>query len=211
MEGRDSNSSPLLAVVLSRDPLVGVRVDRLCPRSWRTVRVASGYEAAAEILTSPVAALLVDVRAFGGLHHRLLKLAQRMEVQTFVIADNNTDTAKPGLEPLQRLELKDIPAALASISNETEGTAGQTATTQAQPMPESPSPPEVGRYEPEIAPASQPLTENPQEIPNTPRPDQTNSLAAAKRAAMAPKPRQPKTQQVLLTAEELAALLEDEQ
>lgn len=210
MEGRDSNSSPLLAVVLSRDPLVGVRVDRLCTRSWRTVRVASGYEAAAEILTSPVAALLVDVRAFGGLHQRLVKLAQRMEIPTFVIADYETDTARPGLEPLQRLELKDIPAALASISDEADETAAETAAPQAQPMP-APSPaPEVGQYESEIGPASQPLTETPREAPQTHRPDQADSQAD-RQVAPSPKPKQAKAQQVLLTAEELATLLGEEQ
>jgi len=185
MEAWDSNLSPLRAVLLSGDPLVGARLERLCARGWRAVRVASGYEAAAEILASPVAALLIDLRAMGDIHRRLLELAERMEVETFALADGAQGTARPGLEPLRRVELADIPAILAALAARE---AREPAAAQTQPSAESPvtSPDAVGD---ELA----------------------GSLAAEKRVVLTPKSRRPKTRQALLTPEELAALLEDEQ
>ena len=181
MEGSDSNSSPLRAVVLSSDPLVGARAERLCAHGWRAVRVASGYEAAAEILASPVAALMIDIRAMSGIHRRLLELAGRMEVQTFAIAGAAQGTAQPAKPPLRRVELADIPAILAALAAE------QAPATQTQSPAESPAPsPDAGRDE--SAP----------------------SLATEKRVVLTPRSNRPKKPQGLLTPQELAALLENE-
>ncbi len=206
MEGRDSNSSPLRAVVLSRDPLVGARAERLCSRGWQAVRVAGGYEAAAEILASPVAVLLIDLRAMSGIHQRLLELAGRMEVQTFAVAGDARGTDGQAMAPLRRVELKDIPAILASLAAE-EAPAAQTEPPAEGP----PASPDAGRYESEGAPAPQRSEESPPASPDAGRYESAGSLAAEKRVVLTPEPKRPKTRQDLLTPEELAALLEDEQ
>lgn len=208
MEGRDSNSPPLRAVLLSRDPLVGARVERLCSRGWRAVRVAGGYEAAAEILASPVAALLIDLRAMSGIHGRLLELAGRMEVQTFAVAGDAQSTDGQAMAPLRRVELEDIPAILASLAAE------EAPAAQAEPPAEiPPASPDAGRYEPEGAPAPQPSAEGPSTSPGAGRDESAGSLAAEMRAVLTPEPKRPKTRSAKggLTPEQLAALLEDEQ
>jgi hypothetical protein len=47
----------------------------------RVVRVASPYEAAAELLAAPAAALLIDLRALPVRHLRLLEIARDLSVE----------------------------------------------------------------------------------------------------------------------------------
>ncbi|MCE5327342.1 MAG: hypothetical protein LLG01_13120 [Planctomycetaceae bacterium] len=60
-------------VFLTRDrALVGRE-----PAAWRAVYVPTAYEAAAELLAGPTAALVIDLRALSGVHLRLLEIARQ--------------------------------------------------------------------------------------------------------------------------------------
>jgi len=195
MAGRDPISPPLRAVLLSRDPILGARALRLCADGWRAVRVDSGYEAAAEILASPVAALLIDFRSLGGLHRGLLALARRMEVRLAAIAGKTPPDLTPDdLQGLQRIEIGDIPAALASARNAMTNVGdAPDAQAGAAALPEAPQAYVAEQPEPAPAPA-------PAEVP----------LPEEKLVMLTPRSDKPKTPPGLLTPDELAALLEDE-
>ena len=49
------------------------------------VRAASGYEAAAEILSAPTAALVVDLRILNRGHIRLLEVARQMDTEVLAV------------------------------------------------------------------------------------------------------------------------------
>lgn len=206
MDECDSNSSLLRAVLLSHDPLVGARVECLCRQGWQIIRVATGFEAAAEILASPVTALLIDLRAMSDIHRRLLELAERLEVQSLAIVGNGLGTNEPALTHLRRVALEDIPTVLATMAAEVTVSAHSKA-------PEDPrdTHPDTGVYEPTVAPATQASTKNPAGIPPAARDEAPPVQAEEKRVLLTPKSKPPKTRQALLTAEELAALLEDEE
>lgn len=193
MAGRDSTSPPLRAVVLSRDPILGARVLPLCAAGWRAARVESGYEAAAEILSAPVAVLLIDLRALSGLHRGLLALARRMEVWMAAIAGQTPpDMTGDDLRGLQRIAIGDIPAALASARSSLTSRGGSfDASAGSVALPEAPRTSAADRPAPAPAPA---------EVPP----------AHKKGVMLTPRSGKPKTLTGLLTPEELAFLLEDE-
>lgn len=168
--------------------------------------VASGFEGAAEILASPVTAMLIDLRAMSGIHGRLLELAGRMKVQSFVIVGDGLGTNKPALPQLRRVRLEDIPAVLATLAAEEAPVAQPKAPEE--PLDTHPGP---GRYEPTSAPAIQTSVESSATSPQTDRDESPPAQAEGKRVVLTPKSKPPKSRQALLTAEELAALLEDEQ
>lgn len=218
MAGSDTTSPPLRAVILSHDPILGARALRLCADGWRVVRVDNGYEAAAEILSAPVAALLIDLRAIGGLHRGLLSLARRMEVHMAAIAGRTpSDMTADDLQGLRRVEIEDIPAVLAAArdllasrvasAGESAGAAGVTesplesAADQPEPLPVPtfiPEPVRTAAPAPVPAPALVPAqTEAPQAQPM--------------RVALTPKSGKPRTPAGILTPDELAFLMEDEQ
>jgi hypothetical protein len=193
MAGSDTTLPPLRAVLLSRDPILGARALRLCANGWRAIRVDSGYEAAAEILSSPVAVLLIDLRSLGGLHRGLLALARRMEVQLAAIAgETPPDMTADDLQGLRRIEVGDIPAALAGAR---ESLAGRVANADesAGPASVSEAPRASAAPDPALAPAQA-------EAPP----------AQPMRVMLTPRSGKPKALTGLLTPEELAFLLEDE-
>lgn len=231
MAGRDSTLPPLRAVVLSRDPILGARVLPFCADGWRAARVESGYEAAAEILSAPVAVMLIDLRSLGGLHRGLLALARRMEVRMAAIAGQTPpDMTGDDLRGLQRIEIGDIPAALASARS---SLASRVASADESPdstaLPEAPQTSAADRPEP--VPVSVPVPvpasiPEPAPVPTparTPEPEAAPVLAPAPAPALAeitpaqpmrvtlvPKSGKPKALTGLLTPDELAFLLEDE-
>jgi hypothetical protein len=175
MASADTTSPPLRAVLLSRDPILGARAVRLCADGWRAVRVDSGYEAAAEILAAPVAALLIDFRGLTGLHRGLLALARRMEVQMAAIAgEPPPDMTGDDLQGLRRIEVGDIPATLASARISPAGRAAGADESAGVALAEAPP-------------------------------------ARDKRVALTPKSGKRQVPAGLLTPDELAFLMEDEQ
>ncbi len=233
MAGRDSTSPPLRAVLLSRDPILGARVLSLCADGWRAARVQSGYEAAAEILSAPVAVLLIDLRALGGPHRGLLALARRMEVRTAAIAGQTPpDMTGDDLQGLQRIEIGDIPAALASVRSSPasrggsfDASAGGAALPEARqtfaadrpaPAPAlAPAPARAPEPEPAPAPALAPTPAPAPALAPAPAPAPAPVPAKVlparkKRVRLTPRSGKPKALTGLLTPDELAFLLEDE-
>jgi hypothetical protein len=211
MAGRDSTSPPLRAVLLSRDPILGARVLPLCADGWRAARVQSGYEAAAEILSSPVAVLLIDIRALSGLHRGLLALARRMEVRLAAIA-GQTPPDVMGDDPrgLQRIEIGDIPAALASVRSSLTSRGGSfDASAGSAALPDAPRTSAADRPAPAPAPARASAPAPALALAPAPAPAEV-PLAQEKRVLLTPRSGKPKTLDGLLTPDELAALLEDE-
>jgi len=201
MAGRDSISPPLRAVLLSRDPILGARALRCCADGWRGMRVQSGYEAAAEILSSPVAVLLIDFRSLGGLHRGLLALARRMEVPAAAIAGQTPpDMTGDDLQGLRRIEIEDIPAILAAAPSPPAGSGESSDVPAPTPAPEpapvpAPALAAARMPAPVPAPAAAPI-----DVP----------LAKEKRVMLTPKTPRAKTLTGPLTPEELAFLMEDE-
>ena len=150
--------------------------------------------------------LFRSLRALSGLHRGLLALARRMEVRTAAIAgETPPDMTHEELGGLQRIEIGDIPAALASARSEPvnrDGSFDESAGSAA--LPEAPQASAADQPAPELepAPAPEPVSAPvPSEVP----------LPEEKRVVLTPRSGKPKTLTGLLTAEELASLLEDEQ
>ncbi|MGB2824246.1 MAG: hypothetical protein WBF17_24950, partial [Phycisphaerae bacterium] len=81
MAVRGARADSFRVVVLSRDPALSSRLTAICAPGIEVARVASGYEAGAEVLAAPVAAIVIDFRALGSAHGRLLHVARRMDVE----------------------------------------------------------------------------------------------------------------------------------
>ncbi len=86
--------------------------DRL---SMNLVRVGSGYEAAAELLSGPVSALLVDLSILTPAHAGLLKLAAGLDVP--VVAFGTVSAALDGsaLAGVRLVGAEDVPEALREV------------------------------------------------------------------------------------------------
>ena len=81
------------------------------------VRVGSGYEAAAELLSGPVSALLVDLGMLQAAHAGLLKLAEGLNVP--VVAFGTVSVALDGsaLAGVRLVGAEDVSEALRGITN----------------------------------------------------------------------------------------------
>ncbi len=214
MAGCEPTWPPLLAVLLSRDPILGARALRLCADGWRVVRVDSGYQAAAEIISAPVAVMLIDLRSLGGLHRGLLALARRMGVRLAAIAgETPADMTADDLRGLQRIAIGDIPAvlALARVATVNLGEVSD-APASAATLPEAPQASAADQPEPDPTPKSAPKPEPaPAPIPTPAISMADVPLPEEKRVMLTPRSGQPRTLAGLLTPDELANLLEDEQ
>ena len=96
------------AVLLSRDPL-------LLPEHSGHVaidRVTSAYEAAARILSSPVLALVVDLRALGRRHYRLLDVARQRSCQVLICGQLDGGLSTADLNGAQLVSLGQLPSVL---------------------------------------------------------------------------------------------------
>jgi len=127
------------------------------------IGVCSAYEAAAEILSAPTAALVVDLRLLTGRHLRLLDIARRMEVEIFAVGAVPPGLTGEDLSQVRMMARAELGEALRRL--------GESRETSDAPPPVEPPPVE--------APAGPPPEAKPQDSPSA-----------------------------LLSAEELAALLE---
>lgn len=92
MNGPEQTVSACRVVVLSREPGL-ISPHQAAASGGRCVRVDSAYEAAAEILAAAPAALVVDLRALSSDHVRLLEIARQAAVALYV-----TGTVRSGLD-----------------------------------------------------------------------------------------------------------------
>ena len=98
--------------------------DRL---SMNLVRVGSGYEAAAELLSGPVSALLVDLGMLQAAHAGLLKLATGLNVP--VVAFGTVSVALDGsaLAGVRLVGAEEVPETLREIMNVEAVETGEAA------------------------------------------------------------------------------------
>jgi len=222
MAGPDATSPPLRAVLLSGDPKLRARARSLCADGWRVAFAPTGYEAAAEILTAPAAALVVDLRAMTASHRGLIELAREKKVPAFGISGRlpSEMASRPG--ELRPVDIEDVPAILASLARKR---ANDSAEAEPRPAPQTE---EIGQYEPECADEQpppddeqpqpdaqppQPDAQRPRAQRGEPRPERPEAPAEAASPADEPdradRPAAPKSPGDRLTPEDIASLLED--
>ena len=175
MDVGGTSSRRTRVVALLRGPgLPGCGLTDLQKDGVEWVPVGSAYEAAAEILAAPTAALVIDLRAMGPRHVRLIEIARQMGVEMFASGALPIGMSAEELSGVRLVAGRDLPAMLEEMGE--------------PPAAEAPEP----------APARE-------EEPTKPK----VRLRPAKRGTQPPSPHRPEPG-MLLTSEELDALLEDE-
>lgn len=116
MERREESARRLRVTVLSRDPVLGIRVGSLRAASVEAVQVDSAYEAAAEILAAPVAALVIDFRAAAAPGAALLGVARQMDVPMLGVGAVPTGLTIDDLSGLRLISRAELPAELERIA-----------------------------------------------------------------------------------------------
>jgi len=112
-------------------------------RSTGVVEAASAYEAAAELLTGPTAALVVDLPLLTPYHCRLLRLAGDLGVPVLGVGAARRVLRCEDLHPLRRVGLEELGGRLAEICREFElsmSTFAAAGEIEAQLQQESPAP-----------------------------------------------------------------------
>ncbi len=182
-DGRSLSSRRV--VVLSRDKGFAELQGGAAPANEQIVRVANGYEAAAEILAEDAAALVIDLGALGGRHLRLLEVAREAGVEMLVVGAIPAGMSSDVLSGARLLGGSDLPAAIERII----GGPSEAEDTDRQGPREPKAPTPV-----KLAPAKSP----PEDRVEAPGAEQQGPLDMAQQ------------EDALLTPEELWALLEDE-
>ncbi|NLW86069.1 MAG: hypothetical protein GXY38_04280 [Planctomycetes bacterium] len=182
-------------VVLSSDALAGAD-------SWSDlgpvaccVRVSSAYEAVAELLAGPVSALVADLRLLGPRHLRLLDIARSNHVRIFGVGAIPPGLTVEDLNGVLLVSRAALPAALAGVVKPAVQAPAPSQPEPPAPQPQEPQPkPQAGPAKPAAVPAHRrPLEPKPQ-----PAGQQQDQYAS-------------ENTRNLLSADELAALLGDEQ
>ena len=102
-------------VLLSSDP-------SLTAAAWNDngsveLVVARGaYEAAAEILSAPAAALVIDLRLLSPRHARLLEIARRLDLEMLAVGALPVSMSSEDLSGIRLVSRRDLPAALATAA-----------------------------------------------------------------------------------------------
>jgi hypothetical protein len=189
------------------------------------VRVSTAYEAAAELIAAPAAALVVDLRLLGPRHLRLLTIAREGQVEILAVGGLPAGMNSEDLSGARLLSRSDLTAALKKLVGGGPAVAAQPALQdlpaedlaeetdyEAEDFGEESDEP-AAEAEAELAPAKVSPEEIQQEL------DYQSQRAQAPAAAPLPKPAAPPApppepahdaHKTLLTPQELAALLEND-
>ncbi len=97
------------------------------------VRVRSGYEAAAEMLSAPTAALLVDLGRIGPTHLPLLALARKLEMPVVAFGTISADLPTGDIRQLTLVSPPGVSAALADALHLAEPEPVAEAAVEAPP------------------------------------------------------------------------------
>ena len=137
-------------VILSRDPaLAADELRDVAGAEVHGIRVASPYEAAAEMLAAPVSVLLADLRSLSRRHLRLLEIARELDVEILAVGTLPSGLTAEQLSGVRLLSMRDLPAAIARVSSPAEEAAPVTGErvpaahpvrlTPAKPQAEEPA------------------------------------------------------------------------
>ncbi len=105
--------------------------------SVKLLRPASGYEAAAEMLSSPVAALLVDLGRITAAHVGLLALAGRRATPTIAYGTISTGLRHVDLSGFELVTCEQAPAAVAELLHDIRDRQQVTPEAVAPAKPEA--------------------------------------------------------------------------
>jgi len=213
MEGRETPAGRLRVVVLSRDSALASRLADLCAPPVAVVRVASGYEAGAEILAAPVAAMVIDFRSMDPAHARLLDMARETGVEMLGVGATPRGLRIDQLSGLRLVSRTELPAAVGRIAQAARQAAPVDRAPEPPPEPQAPSPVQAAEPTPRPRRPARKTAKRRKTARKRPKPAPTAPAekpfpAPAEPAPVEPLPTGSPSQ--LLTPEELAALLEDE-
>jgi len=125
MDAESKSAQAARLVYLTRDAaLVDRTVRSEQAATVQTISVPSAYEAAAEMLAAPTAALVIDLRAMSGRHGGLLSMARELNVETLGFGPLPTGLARDQVAGLRLVRQEDLPAAIS------EALAKQAAPAQ---------------------------------------------------------------------------------
>ncbi len=174
----------------------------------RIVRAANAYEAAAELLSEPSDALVIDLSMFSRRHVGLLKAARRMQVETFAFGSLPAGITSDDLSGVTLISRRDL-------SKISEKSPNRDAVSLSPEMPQAASqrPMEPARCEPAESAAS---TSSGQTVKLTPRKLEERQTPAGQYMPVRPASpdlarQSPAKPDELLSREEIDALLEDQQ
>jgi hypothetical protein len=111
MDGGRTSSRNGRVIVLSRDSALVAAVRRMGGR-MEPVFVPTAYEAAAEILTSSAAALVLDLRLLGPRHGRLLEIAREKHLEMLAVGALAAGMTTEDLNGIRLVARGDLVAAL---------------------------------------------------------------------------------------------------
>ncbi len=196
------------------------------------VRVASAYEATAEILAASTGVLVVDLRLVRGRHLRLLEIARRMNVEVLAVGTVPPDLTSEDLSGVRMMARADLPEAMQRLAKPPEAAGAPAAVEPPATEPKAaqaevrPASERAAGRRPEQPPASKPVeqlargsTEDFDEedvadllddVPTVESMEAQTDNQEAKTADKDLNSGEAKRPLELLSPEELAALLEDE-
>ncbi len=202
----ESNAGKLRVVVLSGERALVTNLRQYCSEC---IVVASAYEAAAEILSAPTGAMVLDLRLLPVRHLRLLETARQMGVEILAVGSVPVGLTSEDLSGVRLTARADLPNAITRLS----GTPEPFESTRTSPA-ETDRPPEpLGTESIDdflMDPILEPLDESADGhyVPESPgesgnqNPHEDTSTQH---------PQLPGSPSGLLTHEEISALLENEQ
>jgi len=182
-------ASPVRVVIFTREVWADKCTSGGDGVAEQCVRVVTAYEAAAEILAAPTAALVIDLRMLTPRHVRLVALARRMEVEMLGFGPLPRNLSSDDLSGVRLVSREQLPAVLRQLTQASEPRA---AVAVGEAPSEAP-PPAVA-----TAPAA------------AERPDEGSPAEGRYIPAEPEAPRSRGRARDILTPEEIAALLEEQ-
>lgn len=143
MDDRGASSDRPRVAVLSRDSALSSRLADRCAAAIECVSVASPYEAAAEILAAPLAALVIDFRAIAPAHVRLLEMARQMDVEMLALGALPAGMGADDLSGVRLISREDLPAAIDRLA--APAAPAEAPQPAAAPAPAAEGPPKKKR------------------------------------------------------------------
>ncbi len=172
---------------------------RVAPANEQIVRVPNGYEATAEILAEDAAVLLIDLRALGSKHLRLLEVAREAGVEILVVGTIPAGMNSDVLSGARLLAKSDLPDAIGRI-------VGEEMRPQVGAVRRAGEPSEAEDIDREARSEVQ----EPTAVKLAPAKSPPKGRVKAPAGDYQELPDMIQQEEALLTPEELSALLEDE-